>query len=212
MEKIQTPNTVIVSLIPKFTKAENDIEGKYSDFTHINSVTLSSSTWILDSRATDHIVCSLNFFDKYHIVKGTMVNLPNGECVAFEHMGTVKLSNDMWLTDTLHIPSFKFNIVLASKLLQHSSHKLIFAFGQCTHQGDHGKMIGFVKEEKGLYLLKEPPITDSCRHYSMPCISVGLWHQRLGHYPLNKIHLLSGISTTNTKTLACDISHFAKQK
>ncbi|XP_019173253.1 PREDICTED: uncharacterized protein LOC109168726 [Ipomoea nil] len=165
-----TPSTTAdVSLIPTFNKEVTQGEGRHSINLHVNSVTLDSSVWILDSCATDHIACSLDLFDDYHTVEGALVNLPNGRHIAMEHVGNIKLNDDLWLRNVLHIPIFRFNIVSVTKLLQDSSYTLIFTSDQCLLREKHGKMTGFAKEEKGLYLLLEPPrnYRDSCTHYAM---------------------------------------------
>ncbi|XP_019189518.1 PREDICTED: uncharacterized protein LOC109183945 [Ipomoea nil] len=132
---------------PNFNKENSNTEGKYTDLMHINSAYLNSYAWIIDSGATDHIVCSLEFFDNYRTVSEAKVNLPNGNHATVEHIGNIKLSNDIWLKDVLHIPSFKFNIISIHKLLQNSAYSLMFTYGQCLLREDHGRMIGFAKEE-----------------------------------------------------------------
>ncbi|XP_019157951.1 PREDICTED: uncharacterized protein LOC109154674 [Ipomoea nil] len=208
----QQSTNAVVYLVPNFNSMKSNNEGKFYVPTYINNACLTSSTWIIDSGATDHILCSLEFFDEYSAVNGAMVNLPNGACGAVKHMGSIRLNNNLWLRDALHIPSFKFNIISVNKLLKNSSHSLLFTYGQCLLV-DHGKMIGFAKEEKGLYLLNDPPPasldSDNCNQTSMLCNNVELWHQRLGHFPSNKLHLLD-ISVPSTKNMACDICHLAK--
>ncbi|XP_019153543.1 PREDICTED: uncharacterized protein LOC109150021 [Ipomoea nil] len=156
--------TAVVSLVPKFDKAESHNEGNYSLNSHIYSVNLCASTWILDSGATDHIVCSREFFDDYHIIEGAMVNLPNGEAITVQHKGNIKLADGIWLQNALHIPEFKFNIVSVSKLLQNSSYSLIFDYGQCLLR-NLGKTTVFANEDKGLYLLLQPPEINHCKHF-----------------------------------------------
>ncbi|XP_019171370.1 PREDICTED: uncharacterized protein LOC109166928 [Ipomoea nil] len=84
---------------------------------------------------------------------------------------------------------------------------------RCQLQGKLGKMIGFAKEQKGLYLLLKPPIDHSmsCTHFAMSC-SAETWHRGLGHFPINKMHRLNDISMSSTKNLICDTYHFAKHK
>ncbi|XP_019166927.1 PREDICTED: uncharacterized protein LOC109162697 [Ipomoea nil] len=144
--------TAAVSLVPKFDKAKSHDEGKYIQNSHICSINLYSNMWILDSGATDHIVCSREFFDDYDVVEGTIVNLPNGENVTVRHKGNIKLADGLHLQEALHIPEFKFNIVSVSKLLKDSSHTLIFDSDQSQLQS-HGKITGFARQDKGLAFL-----------------------------------------------------------
>ncbi|XP_019162676.1 PREDICTED: uncharacterized protein LOC109159108 [Ipomoea nil] len=152
-----SPNTsAAVHLTPTFDEQQLNDEGK-SSILHINSLALCSSTWILDSGATNHIVCSLDFMVNRRITKGTEVNLPTGQCVPVTHMGDVKLNDALWLKDALCIPSFKFNIVSVSKLVQHTKYKLIFMDGQCSIQEKYGQKVGLAKHDRGLYILTDPP-------------------------------------------------------
>ncbi|XP_019163277.1 PREDICTED: uncharacterized protein LOC109159652 [Ipomoea nil] len=153
VDQHQTPTTAdAVSLIPNLTEHGAQAEGKSYFTSHINSLNLCDSTWILDSGATDHIVCSREFFNNCCEVKGATVNLPNGERVVVQHKGDIKLAEDLWLKNVLHIPDFRFNIVSVSRLLQDSSHILLFNSGQCLLQ-KAGMTSGFAREEDGLYLL-----------------------------------------------------------
>lgn len=114
--------TATVSLIPRFNPVD---EGK-SPITHVNTVNLCSNTWILDSGATNHVVCSLDFLVDYRLANGAEVHLPNGQCITVTHIGNVELSNGLWLKEVLHIPSFQFNLISVSKLIQDTSCELVF--------------------------------------------------------------------------------------
>ncbi|XP_031124293.1 uncharacterized protein LOC116027003 [Ipomoea triloba] len=145
-----------VALIPKFNEEDYVIEGKFY-VTHINSLFFNASTWILNSGATDHIICSLDYFDNYRVVHGAKVNLPTGSTFEVKHIGNVRFNKEIWLKDALHIPSFKFNIIYVSKLLQDTCSKLIFMSDQCLIQGVLGTKIGSAELRNGLYLLNELP-------------------------------------------------------
>ncbi|XP_031101896.1 uncharacterized protein LOC116005799 [Ipomoea triloba] len=150
----QLPNSAAaISLIPKF--GEDHSEGKFSA-PHVNFISLCNSTWILDSGATDHIACSIESFVDYHTVEGDEVSLPTGERVAVKHKGNIRLGNNLWLKDVMHIPSFHFNIVLVSRLLCDNAYDLIFSSKQCMIREPHGMTVGLAKQEKGLYLMVKP--------------------------------------------------------
>ncbi|XP_019192706.1 PREDICTED: uncharacterized protein LOC109186961 [Ipomoea nil] len=191
-----SPNTTAtVSLVPNFTKGESANVGKYVT-SHVNSISLCTSTWILDTGATDHIVCCLDFFIDYQVVTGAEVNLPTGTRVAVKHTGNIKIGNNLWLKDVMHIPSFRFNII------------------SCVIQEITGRTIGIAKQHRGLYLLMDPheQSVNLPKHFAMSSVSTDIWHQRLGYFPVNKMHLLKGVSLHSNKTLACDVCHLAKHK
>ncbi|XP_019189879.1 PREDICTED: uncharacterized protein LOC109184338 [Ipomoea nil] len=157
----QTSNTkasAAVSRMPNFNNFnEKDpaTEGKYSN-AHINSISLCASTWIIDSGATDHITCSLDFFLDYHAVQGIEVHLPTGNHITVRHIGNIAINGGICLKNVLHIPSFKFNIISVSKLLQDDCCTLTFTSGQCVIQDALGRKIGLARQENGLYILSQP--------------------------------------------------------
>lgn len=77
----------------------------------------STTTWILDSGATDHVVSSLKYFDSYDPIKPVTVNLPNGITTNATHKGTIKLCDTICLTDDLYIPDFSYNLISISKIV-----------------------------------------------------------------------------------------------
>ncbi|XP_019179910.1 PREDICTED: uncharacterized protein LOC109175115 [Ipomoea nil] len=139
-----TKTSAAVTMVPNFNQGENSNEGK-SSVNHINSILLSSSTWIIVSGASDHIICDLNLFDNYHVACGTEVNLPTGKTIAVTHTGNVRLNRDLWLKDALYIPSFKFNLI----------------------SDPLGKIVGLARQTNGLYLLTKPPSTQNIDHKSV---------------------------------------------
>lgn len=71
--------------------------------------------WILDSRASDHIICSLDYFTTCTKVKELNIKLPNGDYVPVSHIGTVKIAS-LLLLNVLYMPIFNFNLISVSKL------------------------------------------------------------------------------------------------
>ncbi|XP_019150389.1 PREDICTED: uncharacterized protein LOC109147211 [Ipomoea nil] len=166
--------TAAISLIPKF--AEDTNEGRYLT-SHVNSLSVYASTWILDSGATDHIACSIDCFDEYYDIEGDEISLPTGSRIMVRNRGSVKLGHNILLKDVMHIPSFQFNIVSVSKLLQDTSYSLIFSSGQCMIQKPHGMTVGLAEQEKGLYLMKLPVESATHhRHIVMQCNKIEIWH------------------------------------
>ena len=46
----------------------------------------------------------------------TVVNLPNGETTLVTHIGTVRLLENLVLSNILYVPSFNFNLISISPL------------------------------------------------------------------------------------------------
>lgn len=141
--------TAAVSLVPRFEEENTAEEGKYLS-NLVNSVSLNSSSWILDSGATDHIVCGLKNFSEHYTAYGMEVNLPTGNSIIVKHTGKAKFNKDLWLEGVLHIPSFKFNLISMSKLLEGACYQLVFTSKFCLIQDAHGKTVGIAKQTNGL--------------------------------------------------------------
>lgn len=102
-----------------------------------HSTNLSNSStvpWILDTRATDHMICSASYFSKIKAEVSYSVALPNGEIVPVTHIGTVKFSESLILDYVLCVPSFSFNLVSARKIAQIMNYCLVFFPDLCIIQ------------------------------------------------------------------------------
>ncbi|CAN1192891.1 hypothetical protein LINPERHAP2_LOCUS41754 [Linum perenne] len=71
---------------------------------------------IIDIGASDHMCCSLTHFIETKPLANTFVTLPNGHKVSANHIGIIRTSGGLILTNVLHIPSFTFNLISVSKL------------------------------------------------------------------------------------------------
>jgi hypothetical protein len=77
------------------------------------------------------MVGSISFLTTIIVVVSTHVKLSNGQFAAVTHIGTVKIFNDLILTDVLCIPSFSFNLIYASKFTKSLLCCLIFFASFC---------------------------------------------------------------------------------
>ena len=181
-----------------------------------------AAMWILDSRATDHIGCSLLFYTSHKRIKLVLVYLPNGNTLTCSHFGIVCLSNSLVVHNVLFSPNFSFNLISITKLTSHQYCQLIFSPNLCVIQDISTlKRIGTTRVEGGLYILKDSGCT--CNSPTLPSFirntiadkTFDLWHFRLGHTPLDRINVIHNkfpIVLCTNKDLICDICHFAKQK
>jgi hypothetical protein len=101
--------------------------------------TISSSqnqfTWILDTGATNHIICSPLLFDSIVLSKTlSKVHLPNGQTVPIVFTATVKFSPNIVLHNALYVPSFTVNLVSVSRLTADNSIGLFFLQTKCILQ------------------------------------------------------------------------------
>jgi hypothetical protein len=179
--------------------------------------------WIIDTGATDHMVCSISFLTTITSIIAKQVRLPNGNLVAVTHTGTVKLSTTLTLTNVLCVPSFSFNLIYVRKLINVLHCCLIFlAKFYFIQQLSGWKMIGLGREKGGLYHLILHNLGDFCDssvpvlvspfaqikpHFntvvsdsvvlnsvnSVVEVSANVWHSRLGHLSDSRIQLLNNV-------------------
>ena len=125
----------------------------FSSYTTSHS-NIKHNSWILDTGATDHMVYSISCLSTITSTIQATVELPNGNMVPVTHIGTVKLSSSLILTDVLCVPSFHFNLISVSKLV-YSSLCLIFLSNYCFIQAfTPWRMIGLGKIYNRLYILQ----------------------------------------------------------
>jgi hypothetical protein len=84
----------------------------------------------------------------------TQVKLPNGQFANVTHIGTVRISIHLILTDVLYVPSFSFNLLSTSKFIKQFNYCFIFLANHCFIQNLVTWMtIGVGREKDRLYYL-----------------------------------------------------------
>ena len=89
------------------------------DFSHsvfvaqvVNRRAYGRNTWVLDTGATDHFVCSIDLLTLITATKQSLVQLTNGESVQVTHIGTVVLSSSLILKNVLLCSIFYFYSII----------------------------------------------------------------------------------------------------
>jgi hypothetical protein len=155
------------------------------------------------------MVNSISYFTTISVVESRYVKLPNGQLALITHVGTVRISQELTLHDVLCVPSFSFNLISVSKLIQTLHCCLIFLGSYCFMQNlSPWKTIGVGEERSGLYHLlqvsgKHSPIVpnsvvsffnnvsnSAVSATSIKNVSDDIWHYRLGHVSSSRMHLL----------------------
>jgi hypothetical protein len=157
-----------------------------------------NTSWIIDTSATNHMVSSPSLFTSITAIVSTHVNLPNGSMATVTHIGTIKLSENLTLTEVLCVPYFTFNLISACKLIKTLRCCLIFLAGYCFIQNlYHWRTIGVGEEQAGLfYLLQDdkvsaphsiPSFEQHIAFNSIKRPSLDVWHYRLGHPSVSRL-------------------------
>nr|KYP68714.1 hypothetical protein KK1_022355 [Cajanus cajan] len=127
-----------------------------------------SSSWIIDSGATDHVSSSLSNFFTYTSIDPIVVKLPTGQHVHATHSGIVKFNESFHLTDVLYIPDFTFDLISISKLVSSLHCQLIFSpISYIIQDVNTKEKIGTVDSQGGLDTFDHShyPLTFNFLHY-----------------------------------------------
>ena len=169
----------------------------------INRIAFESHVWVIDTGASDHIVCSVSMLTSITSISHYVVKLPNGESATVTHVSTVQLSAQFTLHNVLCVLSFTFNLLSVNKLIKHLPFCLVFLSQFCFIQDlTCWRTIGVGEMHHSLYLLQRKLSSSSSKHpsfsqYLSPNKSIPivnsivdmskLWHSRLGHPSFNKL-------------------------
>jgi len=86
---------------------------------------------ILDTGATNHVVCSISAFISYYIIKPIKVKLPNNQSVTALFARTIFLTKDIILHNVLYIPEFMLNIIFVQRLTKSLKCQIVFTRDVC---------------------------------------------------------------------------------
>lgn len=166
--------------------------------------TKTQTPWIIDTCATDHMVCNTSYFSSITSTHSLAVKLSNGSFVSVTHLSTVHITLTLVLHNVLCVPFFTFNLILAKQLTSYLSCCFVFLSHFCFLQDLWTwTTTGMGEMKHGLYyLLAEafpPPtlfdyfslslhkiISISTVFWQFDLVS-DLWHCRIGHTPISKL-------------------------
>ena len=144
----------------------------------------SSSNWVMDSRATDHMIGNSSLFTTFQSHPSTStVALADGSKSCVLGFGIINPTSLIPLTYVLSLPHFPFNLISISKLTRTLNCSISFFPGYCMFQDLLTKrIIGRRQESGGLYILDpELPKPIACFGIASPHEV----HCRLGHLSLS---------------------------
>ena len=149
------------------------------------------------------------------------MSLPNGQTVYATYSGLIRFSDKFYLSDALYMPHFQLNLIFVSKLTHQLKCTLSFTSTHSIIQDNlTQKRIGTVKATVDFYLVTTLPASNRSKpHCFAPFINCNitdktLWHYRLGHPSLERLHVLSKQYSFITVDIhhVCDTCSRAKQK
>jgi len=172
----------------------SDKAGSFTGTSYCLMNSISKNAWIIDSGASDHIVCDKGFFTKIQKLSFPIsVQLPNGNSTQVVMTGTVNLSPLITLRNVLYVPEFQFNLISVNQASKENSCRVLFTPDNCFFQAlSTGKLMGLGKAYQGLYFWMDFPSNfnlSSVEFNNSLCNYVindknFLHHKRLGHSAL----------------------------
>ncbi|KAG8488956.1 hypothetical protein CXB51_016958 [Gossypium anomalum] len=165
-----------------------------------------TTSWILDSGASDHMTGNLSLFHTY---------LPchDHSRIRIAGMGTVRLTENFSLDKVLYVPNLSCNLLSISKLTKDEKVLAEFsAFGCVVQEQESGKMIGTAKVDDGLYVWNKKSSQEGMALSTSKEDSIMLWHRRLGHPNFMYLKKLFPLLFLNKKisSLNCEICQLSK--
>jgi len=119
----------------------------------------SSSKWVIDSGATDHMTGDkgiLSLFKPYKNLQNLpSVTLADGSTTSVIGSGTISPTSSLSLSSVLCLPNFSFNLLSVSQITKSLNCCVLFFSDLCLFQDlMTGKIIGRGRESGGLYVLE----------------------------------------------------------
>ena len=121
-----------------------------------NTCFISSSSWVIDSGAINHMTGNSSLFTTFQSHPSTStVTLANGSKSCILGLGTIHPTSLITLTSVLSLPQFSFNLISVSKLTRTLNCNISFFPDHYLIQDLSTKrIIGQGCESRGLYILE----------------------------------------------------------
>lgn len=118
------------------------------------------------------------------------IKLPTGATASISHIRDVKLENDLMLLGVLFVPQFNHNLLSIHKLAMDNGCQVLFYPQKCVIlKTDNKEVKGTGILQNGLYYLTDD--VKQCNLVKSDITKYELWHNRLGHAPMDKIMSIS---------------------
>ena len=149
----------------------------------------SSSIWVIDFGATDHMTGNSSLFTTFQYYPSTsIITLADGSISCVLRSGTIHLTPIITLTSILSLPQFSFNLIFVSKLTRTLNCNISF-FPDCYLIQDllTKQIINKGHKSGGLYIFEtEVPKSVDC----LGVVTSFELHCRLGHPSLSLLKKL----------------------
>ena len=180
----------------------------------------STTRWIVDSGASNHMTPHKQFFDTYESISGRKVFMGDNGIVEVLGKGSILVetrvkgrARSIRMHDVLHVPDLHSNLLSVSKLISRGL-KVHFNSLGCVVRASNGEMLAVASLESNLYQLDTKVMheaeTSSLAHSEANSHPLELWHKRLGHLNANSVKSLQTmVSGMDVQAVPNDVHSFA---
>ncbi|KAJ8444572.1 hypothetical protein Cgig2_013851 [Carnegiea gigantea] len=129
------PTSSNSSSVSHSEETDEDIDHSYAGIAANFHAKKEPIDWVIDTGATDHMTSLSEYLHEIkHRNAKSCIKLPNGIQIPITQYGNVHLCNDLVLKDTLVVPTFKYNLLPASKFCKDNNCLAIFHEEICSFQ------------------------------------------------------------------------------
>jgi len=173
----------------------------------------SSTSWILDTGATNHLTCRRDILENVRKSTSTPIILADNRIVMGDMVGSVTLNKHLKLHNVFYIEDLGFDLISVTQLMEENDCVMQLSVPFCVLQDRTTRtLIGVGKPSGGLVYFRSTEVAVAVK--GVPKQSLELWHQRLGHPSLKVVESLPDFVFSSHKDFsnkACDVCIRAKQ-
>jgi hypothetical protein len=143
--------------------------------------------WIVHSGATQHMTFEQEWFTTYERISRMRVFMGDDTILEAIGKGSIKAIMQVGgqlthttITQVLHVPKMKNNLILVSKLIS-EGFKVEFDKDGCKVNDARGVVVPQARRDKNLYFLNVNVLKDMAHVANSLEESAMLWHEKLGH-------------------------------
>ncbi|KAF7810093.1 uncharacterized protein G2W53_036836 [Senna tora] len=189
----------------------------------------TNTSWIVDTGASSHMCCNKRLLINLRVLENSIhVHLPDGTMQNVEYTGSVVVQGKIHLHNVFFLPKFKYNLLSVNKLVKHNGVLVFFNASSCVIQDQitrktlvearlldnlyvlkhhHDNSCNAAKHSETVNSIDSKNSAHTSNNYLGNSISL-LWHQRLGHAPIDVLKHIDGINVNHTSVLPKGVFHF----